>query len=39
MTELERITININKFYSERYKDYGINSWNDWFIWKTNKEK
>lgn len=38
MTELERITINTNKFYSERYKDYGINSWNDWFIWKTNKE-
>ena len=38
MTELERITINMNKFYSERYKDYGINSRNDLFIWKTNKE-
>ena len=29
MTELERITINIDKFYNERYKDYGIISFNE----------
>lgn len=38
MTELERITININKFFSEKYKEYGIKTRNEWYIWKTNKE-
>ena len=38
MTEYERVTKNEDNFFKEKYKEFGIKSRRDWFIWKTNKE-